>query len=172
MLDPRGYPLDTIRLPQLSGRIPVSPSLAVSLTEDDRKVDDVRKVVEFLDKHWPHLIVVGTASPECRQLHADLEKICDVEFTQVRCSLLWTVPAGARAWNGRCWLRDVASPAPCHTADVCTSWRHVYACTRGRIVHPCSVGLLCGLDVGWEAKLPFQHRASFTECERTHAGQS
>ena len=83
MLDQRGYPLDTIRLPQLSGRIPVSPSLAVSLTEDDRKVEDVHKVVAFLDKHWPHLIVVGTASPECRQLQADLEKICDVEFTQV-----------------------------------------------------------------------------------------
>eukprot|EP00892_Ulva_mutabilis_P012129 jgi/Ulvmu1/9289/UM050_0038.1 len=82
MLDARGYPLDVLRLPQLSGRIPVSPSLAVSLTEDDRKSDDVRKVVEFLDKHWPHLIVVGTASPECRQLQADLEKICDVEFTQ------------------------------------------------------------------------------------------
>lgn len=121
MLDPRGYPLDTIRLPQLSGRIAVSSSLAVSLTEDDRKVDDVRKVVEFLNKHWPHLIVVGTASPECRQLHADLEKICDVEFTQVRCSLPRLVPTGGRAWSGqRTSQRDVASSALFNAADVST----------------------------------------------------
>lgn len=102
MLDPRGYPLDVVRLPQLSGRIPVSSSLAVSLMEDDRKVEDVRKVVEFLNKHWPHLIVVATASPECRQLQADLEKICDVEFTQVLPPHLCAVLAGAHA--ARCTL--------------------------------------------------------------------
>lgn len=107
MLDPRGYPLDVLRLPQLSGRIPVSPSLAVSLTEDDRKVEDVRKVVEFLDKHWPHLIVVGTASPECRQLQADLEKICDVEFTQasslaaIHAATAYPCPCCKQAWRER-----------------------------------------------------------------------
>jgi hypothetical protein len=84
MLDSRGYPVDRLQLPQFSGRIPTSPAALASLSEDTRKCDDVDKIVRFLSKHWPHLIVVGAASPECKQLLADIEKIVDVDFSQAR----------------------------------------------------------------------------------------
>jgi hypothetical protein len=83
MMDSRGYPVDRLQLPCFSGRIPTSPAALASLSEDTRKTDDVAKIVKFLSKHWPHLIVVGACSPECKQLLADLEKVVDVDFTQV-----------------------------------------------------------------------------------------
>jgi hypothetical protein len=84
MLDSRGYPVDRVQLPQFSGRIPASPASLTSISEDTRKGEDSDKIVKFLSKHWPHLIVVGTASPECKQLMSDLEKIIDVDFSQVQ----------------------------------------------------------------------------------------
>ena len=84
MMDSRGYPVDTLQLPAFSGIIPSSPSALASLSEDDRKKDDVEKIVRFLSKHWPHLIVISANSPECRQLAKDLQKIAEVDFLQVR----------------------------------------------------------------------------------------
>ena len=69
---------------QFSGRIPTSPAMLATLRDDHRKADDVAKLTKFLSKHWPHLIVVGAASPECKQLLADLTKIIDEDFTQVQ----------------------------------------------------------------------------------------
>jgi hypothetical protein len=84
MLDARGYPCDVLTLPQFSGLIPASPPHLASLYEDDRKAEDAAAIVAFLEKHWPHLIVVGTTSPACWQLQEDIKKICEDEITQVR----------------------------------------------------------------------------------------
>ena len=83
MLDARGYPCDVLTLPQFSGLIPASPPHLGSLYEDDRKAEDAAAIVTFLEKHWPHLIVVGTTSVSCWQLQEDIKKICEDEITQV-----------------------------------------------------------------------------------------
>lgn len=83
MLDARGYPSDVLTLPQFSGLIPVSPAHLQSLHEDDRKAEDAAAIVTFLEKHWPHLIVIGTTGMACWQLSEDIKKICEDEITQV-----------------------------------------------------------------------------------------
>ena len=84
MLDARGYPVDLLQLPQFSGRIPASKATLESIKEDTRKAEDAEKIIKFLSKHWPHLIVIGACSPECKQLLDDFLKICNVDFSQVR----------------------------------------------------------------------------------------
>jgi hypothetical protein len=84
MLDNRGYPVDLLQLPQFSGHIPASKATLESIKEDTRKSQDVEKIIKFLSKHWPHLIVIGACSPECKQLLDDILKICNVDISQVR----------------------------------------------------------------------------------------
>lgn len=83
MLDSRGYPSDVLTLPQFSGPIPASPTHLSTFFDDSRKAEDAAAIVAFLQKHWPHLIVIGTASMACWQLQEDIKKICEDEITQV-----------------------------------------------------------------------------------------
>lgn len=45
---------------------------------------------KFIGKHWPHLIVIGASSLDCRQLKDDIKAVCGL-FAQARPPL----PAGA-----------------------------------------------------------------------------
>jgi hypothetical protein len=87
MLDQRGYPCDVLCLPQLSGHIPNTPIEKIkSLEEDERKAADFLAIRDFLQKHWPHLIVIGTTNIACWQLMQDIEHVKDAHewFKQVR----------------------------------------------------------------------------------------
>ena len=134
MLDARGYPCDVLTLPQLSGLIPASPAHVESLREDDRKAEDAGAIVAFLEKWWPHLIVIGTTGVACWQLLADITKICDEEFPQVPCRCCMHAIAFAPRSATRTSRRGCARLLACDCTAACCCLLLLVACAR---LHGC-----------------------------------